>query len=114
MHEHDPSRAYDSHPFGWAETPGDIPGEVYQESDVRREEDLPEGVERGSLGEFIRGHLSEGRAVGVMLAGPKQVRVFIAKHPDLIKAASVATAGVATVGAVVAGVIFMREHGKSK
>ncbi len=110
MHEHDPSRVFDDHPFGWAETPGDTAVEAYQESDVRTEEDLPEGVKRGPLGEFIKGHLSEGSAVGVILAGPKQVRVFIAKHPDLIKATSIVTAGVVTVGSVVAAVIFVREH----
>lgn len=112
MHEHDPLEVYDSHPFGWAETPGDTAVEAYQESDVRTEGDLTEGVKKGPLGEFIKGHLSEGSAVGVMLAGPKQVRVFVAKHPDLIKRVAI-VAGVAG-GAVATGVIFMREHHKPR
>ena len=117
MGEHYPSRVFDSHPFGWGVTPGQIACEANPESDVKTEEDLPDGVGRGPLGEFIKKHLSEGSSVGVLFAGPRQVRVFIAKHPDLIKAAkatSIVTVGAATVSSLVAGVIFMHEHHKPK
>lgn len=95
------------------EVPGPTPFEKsHFDEKVNTHKDLAIQVGRfGQLRRSIESYTQRGLSVGVALGGPRQVRMFIAEHPDLIKKTAIVT-GVA--GAVVAGVIYVHERHRLK